>query len=43
VLTSLPGIGTVRASNYGAALGDPARFPNAAKAYAAAGLIPARH
>ena len=43
VLISLPGVGAVRASNYGAALGDPARFPNAASAYAAAGLIPARH
>ena len=43
VLISLPGVGAVRASNYGAALGDPARFPNAAAAYAAAGLVPARY
>lgn len=43
VLTSLPGIGIVRASNYGAALGDPARFRNADQAYRASGLVPASY
>jgi transposase len=41
ILTSLPGVGVVRASNYGVGIGDPARFPNAAAAYRAAGLVPA--
>lgn len=40
VLSSLPGIGVVRASNYGAALGDPHRFANAAAAYRFSGLVP---
>ncbi len=40
VLSSLPGIGVVRASNYGAALGDPHRFVNAAAAYRFSGLVP---
>jgi transposase len=40
ILTSLPGVAVVRASNYGACIGDPARFPNAAAAYRAAGLVP---
>ncbi len=40
VLSSLPGIGVVRASNYGAALGDPHRFGNAAAAYRFSGLVP---
>jgi len=40
VLASLPGIGVVRASNYGAALGDPHRFVNAAAAYRFSGLVP---
>ena len=40
ILQSLPGIAVVRASNYGAGIGDPARFPNAAAAYRAAGLVP---
>lgn len=43
VLTSLPGVGVVRASNYGAALGDPARFLNADQAYRASGLVPASY
>jgi len=42
-LTSMPGVAVVRASNYGAAIGDPARFPNAAAAYRAAGLVPTMH
>jgi hypothetical protein len=33
-------VAVVRASNYGAGIGDPARFPNAAAAYRAAGLVP---
>lgn len=40
VLISLPGVGVVRASGYGAAIGDHTRFPNAAAAYSFAGLIP---
>lgn len=43
VLTSLPGIGIVRASAYGAAIGNPHRFPNAAAAYRASGLVPAEY
>ena len=43
VLTSLPGVGVVRASAYGAGIGDPARFPNAAAAYRASGLVPAEY
>jgi hypothetical protein len=33
-------VAVVRASNYGAGIGDPARFPNAAAAYRGAGLVP---
>jgi transposase len=40
ILMSLPGVSVVRASNYGAGIGDPGRFPNAAAAYRAAGLVP---
>jgi transposase len=43
VLTSLPGIGTIRASAYGAAIGDPDRFPNAGAAYRASGLVPTEY
>jgi transposase len=43
VLTTLPGVGVVRASNYGAGIGDPHRFSNAAAAYRAAGLVPAMY
>jgi transposase len=43
VLTSLPGVAVVRASAYGAALGDPARYPNDAAAYRASGLVPAAY
>jgi hypothetical protein len=39
-LMTLPAIGVVRASNYGASLGDPHRFRNAAAAYRFAGLVP---
>jgi len=40
ILTTLPGVAVVRASNYGAGIGDPARFADAAGAYRAAGLVP---
>jgi transposase len=40
ILTTLPGVAVVRASNYGAGIGDPARFANAAGAYRFAGLVP---
>lgn len=40
VLVSLPGVAVVRAGDYGAGLGDPTRFPSAAAAYRAAGLVP---
>ncbi len=43
VLTSLPGVAVVRASAYGAALGDPARYPDAAAAYRASGLVPSSY
>jgi transposase len=33
-------VGSVRASNCGAGIGKPTRFPNAAAAYRAAGLVP---
>jgi transposase len=41
ILLTLPGVAVVRASNYGAAIGDPERFPNAAAVYRASGLVPA--
>lgn len=43
VLASLPGVGVVRASAYGAGIGDPWRFPNASAAYRASGLVPAEY
>jgi transposase len=43
VLTSLPGVGVVRASAYGAGIGDPWRFPNAGAAYRASGLVPSEY
>lgn len=43
VLTSLPGIAVVRASAYGAALGDPLRFTGHAQAYRLAGMHPATY
>jgi transposase len=42
-LTSAPGWGTVRVGNYGAALGDPARWPGARQVYRAAGLSPVQY
>lgn len=43
VLTSLPGVGAVRAGDYAAALGDPDRFPTAEHAYRASGLVPTQY
>ncbi len=40
VLVTVPGIGVVTASSYGAALGDPSRFANADAAYRYSGLAP---
>ena len=42
-LTSVPGWGWVRAGNYGAALGDPTRWPGPRQIYRAAGLSPAQY
>lgn len=43
ILTSLPGVGVVRASAYGAGIGDPWRFPSAGAAYRASGLVPTEY
>jgi transposase len=43
VLTSLPGVGVIRASAYGAGIGDPWRFPHAGAAYRASGLVPTEY
>lgn len=40
VLTTLPLVSTVRASNYGAAVGDVSRFRNASQVYRLSGLVP---
>ena len=40
VLTSIPGVGVLTASYYGAALGDATRFVNAEAAYRYSGLTP---
>jgi transposase len=42
-LTSVPGWGVVRAANYGAALGDPTRWPGPRQVYRAAGLSPMQY
>jgi transposase len=42
-LTTVPGWGTVRASCYGAAVGDPGRWPGPAQIYRASGLSPMQH
>ena len=42
-LISVPGWGTVRAGNYGAAVGDPGRWPGARQLYRASGLSPAQY
>jgi transposase len=43
ILTTLPGVGVIRASTYGAGIGDPWRFPNAGAAYRASGLVPTEY
>lgn len=40
VLTTIPLVGVVRATNYGAGVGDPSRFRNAAQVYRMSGLVP---
>jgi transposase len=40
VLVSMPHVGVVRASAYGAAVGDPSRFATAAQVYRMSGLVP---
>lgn len=42
-LTSVPGWGVVRASNYAAALGDPMRWPGSKQIYRASGLSPMQY
>jgi transposase len=43
VLLGIPGVGVVAASTYGAAIGDPTRYRDAAAAYRASGLVPIRY
>jgi transposase len=43
ILTTVPGWATVRASGYGAAIGDPARWPGPAQIYRASGLSPMQY
>ena len=43
VLLTVPGCGTIRAGNYGAAVGDPRRWPTARQLYRASGLSPAQY
>lgn len=40
ILTSIPHIGVVRASNYGGAVGDIGRFTSSAQVYRLSGLVP---
>jgi transposase len=42
-LTTVSGWAAIRAATYGAALGDPARWPGSAQIYRAAGLSPAQY
>jgi transposase len=42
-LTTVPGWGTVRAGNYGAAVGDPQRWPSHRQLYRASGLAPMQY
>ena len=42
-LTSVPGWGVIRASNYAAALGDPNRWPGPRQIYRASGLSPMQY
>jgi transposase len=43
ILTTLPGVAVIRASTYGAGIGDPWRFPHAGAAYRASGLVPTEY
>lgn len=43
ILTTIPRVAVVRASNYGAALGDPSRFRTSAQVYRMAGLVPRQY
>jgi transposase len=43
ILTSVPGWGVVRASNYAAAVGDPHRWPSHRQLYRASGLSPMQY
>ena len=43
VLTTVPGWGPLRAAGYGAAVGDPDRWPSARQIYRAAGLTPTQY
>ncbi len=43
VLLSMPHVAVVRASAYGAALGDPSRFTTAAQVYRMSGLVPRQY
>ena len=43
VLCTIPGVGALTASYYGAALGDPTRFANAGAAYRYSGLSPSSY
>jgi transposase len=43
VLTSVPGWATIRASAYGAAVGDPVRWPGPRQIYRASGLSPMQY
>ena len=40
VLLGIPGVGVLTASGYGAAIGDPNRYRDAAGAYRASRLVP---
>lgn len=40
ILVTIPQVAVIRASEYGAALGDPARFRTSAQVYRMAGLVP---
>ena len=42
-LTTVPGWGVVRASSYGAAVGDPCRWPGSRQLYRASGLSPMQY
>jgi transposase len=43
ILTTIPRVSVIRASNYGGALGDPTRFRTSAQVYRMAGLVPRQY